>query len=213
VNPETLRIALVFALLGLVLLRNLRGFVRFLFPGAVRYRILGRDGEVMDPAVRLMGRELAELGFVPVGRVAQRRPLSSDVEQSIYANEAKGDWAVVFPRGRDAWLYFLTEPRPGTFVLTADHSFPSSQRGAFRTGGLPNAAPRDVYAAHRRVVETEDGAPSARSLEAFVDLGRRFFARGPGAGAVRRRSMREFLFASAALLWGVLTLWQLLMRR
>lgn len=212
-NPETLRILLIFGLLGLVVLRNLRGFVHFLVPGAVRYRILAREGEIMDPAVRIMGRDLAEMGFVPAGRVSQQRPLAPAVEQGVYTNEANGDYAVVFPVGREAWLYFLTEPRPGAFVLTADHRFPSSQRASFRTGGLPDASPKEVYAAHRRQVDRgEAGSGAAIGLESFVDIGRRFFSKGPGAGDLRRRSMRGFLFASAALVWGALSLWQILTR-
>ena len=119
-NPETLRILLIFGLLGLVVARNIRGFVLFLRPGAVRFRPLGASAELEEPAVRLMARELGELGFSSVGTVLERRPLSPSVPQSVHAND-KGDFGVVFPVGRDAWLYFLSEPRPGSFVLTADH--------------------------------------------------------------------------------------------
>lgn len=213
-NPEHLRILLIFGLLGLVVLRNLRGFVHFLRPGAVHLQILGGEAELGDPAVRLVGRELAGLGFAPVGRVAERRPLARAVEQTIYAHEAKGDFAVVFPVGREAWLYFLSEPRAGSFVATADHRFPSAQGEAYVTGGLPNASPSDVYAAHRRQVERVGAAEPKASLQigAYVDAARRFLARGPGRHELRRRSMRGFLFASAALVWGAMTLWQILIR-
>lgn len=211
-NPENLRILLIFGLLGLVVLRNLRGFVLFLRPGAVRYRILPGEDELMDPAVRQMGRELAELGFAPAGRVSQARPLSRSVEQTVYAND-EGDYAVVFPVDREAWLYFFTEPRPGAYVLTADHRFPSAQREGYRTGGLPNASPAEVYAAHRRQVERGGEAAGAPAdLAAYVGAARRFFAKGPGREDLRRRSFRGFLFASAALVWGALTLWQIVIR-
>lgn len=211
-NPETLRILLVFSLLGLVVLRNLRGFVHFLLPGAVRFQV-AEGGDPDHPAVRLMGRELQDLGFVVAGRVTQRRPLAPAQDQTVFVNEAQGDWAVAYPVGREAWLYFLSEPRKDHFVVTADHRFPSSQESTYLTGGLPNASPQEVHAAHRRQVErmARGGVEAAaRDLRAFVDAAQRFFARGPGRADLRRRSARGFLFASAALLWGALTLWQLI---
>lgn len=213
-NPETLRILLIFGLLGLVVLRNVRGFIHFLRPGAVRYRELPGREDLEDPAVRLMGRELSELGFSPLGTVLVQRPLSPAVPQSVHVNDA-GDYGVVFPVGRDAWLYFLSEPRAGSFVLTADHRFPSSQKVAFRTGGLPDASPEEVFRAHRRQVERmgERDGRAAPGLEAYMEAAARFFAKGPGKEDLRRRSARGFLFASAALLWGAMTFWQLFMNR
>lgn len=213
-NVDTLRILLVFGLLGLVVARNLRGFVHFVWPGAIRFSVNAAPG-LEHPAVRLLGRELRELGFAPAGRVTQRRPLSRPQENTVFFDEAHGDWAVAFPVGREAWLYFLSEPRRGCFVLTADHAFPRVESGDFLTGGLPGASPPEVHAAHRRQVErmARGGTEtSSRDLGAFVDAAQRFFSRGPGRANLRRQSVRGFLFASAALVWGAMTLWQLLFR-
>lgn len=213
-NPELLRILLIFGLLSLVVARNLRGFVHFLAPGALRIRARPGDADLDEPAVRQMGRELAELGFSPLGTVTQKRPLSRSILQRVHANEA-GDYGVIFPVGREAWLYFLSEPREGSFVLTADHRFPSSQRTDFHTGGLPNASPEEVYKAHRRQVDRlgAAGAGAAPDLAAYMEGAGRFFAKGPGREDLRRRSMRGFLFASAALVWGAMTCWQLFFNR
>mgnify|MGYP000922923549 CR=1 FL=1 len=213
-NVETLRLLVVFGLLGLVVARNLRGFVHFLRPGAVRFSVNEAPG-LEHPAVRLLGRELQELGFSMVGRVRQRRPLTRVQENTVFFDEASGDWAVAFPVGREAWLYFLSEPRRDCFVLTADHGFPSLESENFLTGGLPGASPREVYAAHRRQLErvARGGAEAGpRDLRAFVDTAQRFFSRGPGRADLRRQSIRGFVFASAALVWGAMTLWQLLFR-
>lgn len=222
---------IVFALLAFVLVRNLRGFVLFLAPGRVRYEALGEDVSTTDPALRTMFRELEELGFSPLGRVLESRPLSPKVEQSVFRSGDGRDMAMVFPRQREAWLSFVSTPADAV-VWTADHVFPTQELGGFVTGGLPGASPQELLAAHRRraarlekagsdaVAQASGGevalaegegvgeGESAGALAAYIDAAKRLQRRGPPKGELRRRSTRGFLFATAALAWAAMTAWK-----
>jgi hypothetical protein len=212
VNPTT-STWIIFALLTFVFVRNLRGFLLFLFPGRVRYDVVAQDVATTDPALRTMFRELEELGFSPVGRVVESRPLSPKVEQSVFANQA-GELAMVFPRQREAWLSVVSTPGD-VVVWTADHVFPSQEGRGFVTGGLPGASPQGVLAAHRRRAARPTGDAAAGSprlgdgaLKAYIDAATLLHGRGPSKGEVRRGATRGFFFAAAALGWGAMTAWK-----
>lgn len=207
--------AIVFVLLGFVLLRNLRGFLTFLQPGSVRYLPMAGVGEadVIDPALRRTFREVEELGFAHLGKVLEKRPFSRDVEQHVFAGPSGAEWAVVFAMGREAWMHVLTLLPQGTLVCTADHRAPSTENRAFVTGGLPGASPGEVLSAHRRRVKPllgDERADGPRDLESYMRAARELRSRGPWKQEIRRRAIRPFLFASAALAWAALTLWKVL---
>lgn len=199
-----------FALIAYLLFRNLPGALIFLRPGWIRTRIVGGADQVVGntPAMRQMLGELEDDGFEPLGVIVEKRPLRHGVEELVLMHPEGGCFAGVRQVGNEAWLSLLSPFSDGTMVITTDFRLPSVDEDGYLAGGLPGNAPLELLNAHRRRVQRfiEAGHPldDRLSLEARVEAGEGFYAKGPGRREVRRAEIRSTVIATVAVIWAVM---------
>lgn len=199
---------LFFALLALLLWRNLPGALAFLRPGWLRVETISSDASLGTPATRQMERELAALGFSPLGTLLVGRPLERRQSEYLLASEADRSYAVVFPRSGQAWLRFVTPLAGGGRVVTADHRVTPVDQGGYVVGGLPGVPPDELWAAHRKRVErvARGKKPSGEiGLQEWIADEQDFYTKGAGKDEIRRREARRFVFTAAGIVWGLWT--------
>lgn len=204
---EHLRLLVFFGLVGFLLWRNLPGALLFVRPGFIRCRPVGGKEHVSarSPAMREMVRDIEDLGFEPVGVVAQHRPLARAQQELVFASREDRSFAVVSPVRNEAWLQFVTPFQGGTTVITADYRMPSVDEKDYLAGGLPNGSPSEILLTHKRRVQRfvdEGKAVDDRwTVEARAETCGAFYARGPGRKEIRRQEVKQMMFATVALVW------------
>ncbi len=210
------RMLAFFGLIGFLLWRNLPGALAFVRPGWIRAKIAGGPDAVSarGPAMRQMLGDLEELGFQPLGLIAEGRPLAATRHELVLAHPEARCFAGVRPVKNEAWLSFVTPFSDGATVITTDYHWPSIDEGDYLAGGLPGSSPLDVLNAHRRRVQrfVDAGHPldDRFTLEARAEAGRAFYATGPGRRDTRRREIRGMVFSSVALIWVAMTVFEVL---
>lgn len=204
---EILRLVVFFGLVGFLLFRNLPGALIFVRPGWIRCRVVGGREHVVarSPAMREMVRDIEELGFEPVGVVAQQRPLARAQQELVFASREDRSFAVISPVRNEAWLQFVTPFQGGGTVITADYRMPSVEERDYLAGGLPNGSPSEILLTHKRRVQrfVDEGKSldDRWTVEARAETCGSFFARGPGRKEVRRQEVKQMMFTAAALVW------------
>ncbi|AKU91494.1 hypothetical protein [Vulgatibacter incomptus] len=195
------------ALIAYLLWRNLPGALAFVRPSWIRWRIVGGQEQVAPggPAMREMLAELGDLGFEPLGVLAESRPLARQRRELVLALPEARCFATVRAVGNEAWLSLVTDYTDGAAVITTDFHCPSIDEADYLAGGLPASSPAEVLNAHKRRIErlVEAGHPldDRFTLDARVQAGHGFYAKGPGRREVRRKEIRGLVFATIALIW------------
>lgn len=206
---DLLTAAAFFALIGVLLFRNLPGALMFVRPGWIRQAAKGGPDavgpEARGPAMTVMLDDLLDAGFQPLGLLEERRPLSRAIVELVFIHEEVGCFAGVRPIRNEAWLTLSTPFRDGALVTTSDFRLPSVDEDDYLAGGLPGSGPHELLNAHRRRVQRFVDAgrevDDRLSLEAREEVGRRFYTEGPGRREIRRKEIKAMAFSSIALIW------------
>lgn len=202
--PLGVRLAAVLLVALLLLYRGLPGALLCLFPGAMRQRPEPADehpdGDEPEP-VRHTVPALAALGFERLGVRRETPPLGPATLSWDFVHRAEKSYASLYlVDRRTRRLYFLTPYDGGALVLTADHQRPGAvQDGYYLAGGLVNATPEQLWAAHKRQMAAMEDTGRERVAQGTVadrmDAARAWFS-GVGKREVRVRNLTAALLAA-----------------
>jgi hypothetical protein len=186
-----------------VLWRNLPRALLFLWPGLAGARKLDETSPLVDFGLfEEVERVVAPLGFVRLGTHAEVHPLRRPSATYDFCLADEPVWGSAWRQGAEVRFALITAFLGGGMVLTADHKRLGIDRPPYLAGGLPDAAPEQLLAAHRRRVERlrQSGLSpiSDLSLDARVSAARAWY-RGPGAREVRLGAANAFILSSMAL--------------
>ena len=190
--PYGLRLLFATGMALIILWRSLPGALAFLLPGSVRQRAEPHDerppNEDPEP-IRTTAPALEALGFERLG-VRTEHPLLGHPSLSYdWVHRAEKTYASLYlVDKRTRRLYFLTPYDGGASVLTADHKRPGADLdGYYLAGGLPNATPDQLWAAHKRqlaAMEEERSRQLVAEVVALVaDCGNELQAAAPAVHA------------------------------
>jgi hypothetical protein len=144
-------------------------------------------------------RALRELGFQPLGRHLEQRPLGPSVLAYDYLSSTAPVFATLMQGGDGGGrLTFLTRTEGGGFVLTADHRCPARDLpGRYVSGGLEGAAVDRVYRAHLKRLEAFTPEQEG-TLEGRLETEREW-VRGLGRAEVRQQNLLGLLWSLGSL--------------
>jgi hypothetical protein len=183
--------------------RNLPRALLFVWPGLARARRLDETSPLVDPGLfDEVEQVVAPLGFKRLGAHAELLPLRRPSAVYDFRLEGEPVWGSAWRQDAEVRFALLTAFDREGLVLTADHQRPGADRPGYLCGGLPEASPEHLLAAHRRRVERlrEGGYRPASdfSLEARIQAAQAWY-RGPGAREVRMGAVNAFILSLMAL--------------
>lgn len=186
-----------------MLWRNLPRALLFLWPGLAGARRLDETSPLVDFSLfEEVERVVTPLGFARLGAHAEIHPLRRPSATYDFLLSGEPVWGSAWRQGSEVRFALVTAFQGGGMVVTADHKRLGIDRPPYLAGGLPEASPEQLLAAHRRRVERlrQMGLSpvSDLTLDARVAAARAFY-RGPGAREVRLGAANAFILSSMAL--------------
>jgi len=147
-------------------------------------------------------RVVAPLGFERLGGHAETLPLRRPSATYDFALGSEPVWGSAWRQEGEVRFALLTAFEGGGLVVTADYKRPGIDRPRYLAGGLPDASPEQLLAAHRRRVERlrQSGLSpvSDLSLDSRIRAARAFY-RGPGVREVRLSAANALILSLMAL--------------
>lgn len=195
-NPVDAVIWLVVAALAYLVLRaQLWRAVLCLRPGSIE---LGEDAPADAPlpaALTATHEALTAEGFKRLGSHYERPKLRGALVSHDYAQAEAGVYATVYlSHDGQPRLYFLSQTRDDTWVMTANFHRPAHEvPGKYSSGSLENLPIERVFKAHARRVAASGEPKPTGGLEERVQLARAWFE-GPGQWEVRQQNALGLLW-------------------
>jgi hypothetical protein len=190
--------------------KNLPAALLCLNPGLQRARETDDDGSLTaekEPAMERVERGMAQLGFLRIGAMQVRPPLSGGWCELVYAAPALQTFADVGVRGGALAVNLFTPFEAGAAVATSDYRRSSIERSDYLAGGLPGADIPELWAVHRRRVGRL--AEGRQPWSDFTLPGRleaqRVFLRGAGGSELRALSLSGLMIGLIALALGLVS--------
>ncbi len=185
-----------------MLWRNLPRALLCLWPGLGGARALDETSPIVDPNLfDEVERVVAPLGFKRLGAHAELAPLRRPLPTYDFLLEGEPVWGSAWRYGPDVRFALVTAFEGAGLVITADYKRPGVEQKDYLSGGLPEASPEQLLAAHRRRIERLREA--GRSPVADLSLASRVRAaqewyRGPGTKEVRLGAANAFILSLMA---------------